>query len=297
MSNNYILEQLDSLTNIPTIPAYLSRVMSALDNDNISAKTIASLIERDQSLTSKVLKAANSPIYGQSKQVSTVELAIVLMGLNTIKEMVINMLLEKFFSNIPKQLFDSEAFWFYSHFCGSTSRVIARRFKFKRAGEAYISGLMHDMGILVLVQAFTHEFREIKNLMLEKNIDIFTAEKEVIDTTHSKIGAWLCKKWNLPSQLAEAIAYHHEPISEINKADISDNGKILSRIVAISEWFAQRMEQYNWYPNDNHPSVHSDIEEVYVLSNEQMIDKKSWFQLLKQNIHEEYQRSLEVSNF
>jgi len=297
MLESHIEEKLEGLSDIPTIPAYLSRLMRALDNTDIPAKKIAELVERDQALTTKVLKSANSAHYGQQKKVSTVELAIILMGLNTIKEIVVGMLIKRFFANIPSYLFDAQNFWHYTIFCGACSRVLARRFRFKLAGEAFVAGLMHDLGILIIVQHFTHEYREISKLVDSGKFNLIRAESVVLGSTHADIGGWLAEHWSLPNQLVEAVSYHHSTKKDLKSegVKISETGATLTKIVALSEWFAKDMSYMDWYKTQNRNTLFAGPEDLHSLGDNEFIESASQITLLKQDIISEYNKSSEFT--
>ncbi len=211
MLTNAVKRKLQTLRDLPAIPTVISQLLRSLDNVDIPASQIAKLIERDQALTSKVLQAANSPFYGFSRRISTVELAVVIMGFNSIKEIVISLVVQKFVKRYSKSLIDINKFWEYSVFCGAASRLLARKLGYRLAGEAFVAGLMHDMGILILIQHFNSEFRKIKVIQEEQKFSLVYSEEIVLGCTHADIGAWLAEKWNLPQQLVEAIQYHHTP--------------------------------------------------------------------------------------
>src|SRR6056297_2003177 len=116
MLNAKIKKKLDSLINLPTVPTVIAEVLEAANNTELSAKSLASIIEKDQALTAKTLRVANSPFYGFSRRIATIDLAIVLLGLNTIKEISLTMALKKFFAKTDKRLFDPSSFWNYSVF-------------------------------------------------------------------------------------------------------------------------------------------------------------------------------------
>jgi len=149
-----IQRKLESLRQLPTVPFVLSEVLNAVDNVNMSAAALASIIERDQSLAARVLAVANSPFYGFSRKISTIDLAIVVLGLNSIKEIVLSLVIKRFFTNIRRDLFDVNAFWQYSVFCGACSRLLARKLDYRIAGEAFVAGLTHDIGYIILIQYF-----------------------------------------------------------------------------------------------------------------------------------------------
>ena len=123
MLDKKIQKKLESSSQVPTIPHVITQVLNAVEDENLSALALASIIEQDQSLTMRVLTVANSPIYGFSRRISTIDLAIVVMGLKTIKEIVLSLAIQRFFARVRKDLFDTRDFWQYSVFCGAASRA------------------------------------------------------------------------------------------------------------------------------------------------------------------------------
>lgn len=232
MLSSAVKRKLNTLRDLPAIPTVISQLLNALDNIDIPALQIAKLIERDQALTSKILQAANSPLYGFSRKISTVELAVVIMGFNAIKEIIISLVVQKFVKRYSKSLIDINSFWNYSVFCGAASKLLARKLGYKLAGEAFVAGLMHDMGILILIQHFNTDFRKIKIIQQEEKFSLTYSEEIVLGCTHADIGAWLAEKWNLPTQLVDAIKYHHTPyFTAIKLQEEEKNNNKLNRFL------------------------------------------------------------------
>ncbi len=296
-----IQKKLDSIVELPTIPTVMSQVLAALDNPKLSANQLASLIERDQTLTAKVLKVANSPFYGFARKISTIDLAVVILGINVLKEIVLSLLIQKFFSRLSKSMFDVKSFWNYSLFCGAAAKLLARKLGYKLAGEAFVAGLMHDLGILIIIENFRKQFGEIRKLQKTKNVSITEAELHILGATHADIGLWLAEKWNLPPKLCLAIKNHHtnykDLISSKDKKNISVDVEFqeidqpLTAIVSLSEWFAQIMEYKQWDKNYTPPPYYLSEELFEDLSEEDFLDPNSAFELLKKEIIEEYQKA------
>lgn len=294
MLNPSLERKLNNIGDLPVVPAHLGNIMRSLDNPDIRTKKIAEYIETDQTLTAKILKSANSPYYGSAGKISTVELAIIIMGLNTIKEIIISMVVRKIFAKVPKYIFDVELFWEYSIFCGSSSRLLARKIGMRKAGEAFVAGLMHDIGMLIIIQYFTHEFTEISRLVDSGKFTMIRAERAVIGSDHCEIGAWLAKKWNLPKQLVNSVKYHHSSPDELPE-DIDEDSIKLTAIVAASEWFAQTMAYKSWSNESSAPSYFSTGEEILKIFEDELIDIKGSIILLKQEIENEFSRAIELN--
>lgn len=303
MLDPIVRKKLDSLTELPTIPTVMSQVLSALDNPNLSANQLASLIERDQTLTTKVLRVANSPFYGFARRISTIDLAVVILGVNVLKEIVLSLLVQKFFSRLSKNMFDVKSFWNYSLFCGSASRLIARKLGYKLAGEAFVAGLMHDLGILIILEYFRKQFGEIRKLQRERGLALVEAEWAILRSTHSDIGHWLAEKWNLPPRLCQAIQNHHIPYhkflpKDANSDDLnfSEIDQPLTAIVSLSEWFASKMGFKEWDKNYRSPDYYLSRELFEDLSDEEMLHPDSAFELLKVELLEEFKKASVLSD-
>ena len=303
MLDKKILKKLESLTEIPTIPTFMSQVLQALDNPQLSASQLASLIERDQALTAKVLRVANSPFYGFACKISTIDLAVVIMGVNALKEIVMSLIVQKFFSKLKLQMFDVKSFWHYSVFCGSGARLIARKLGYRLAGEAFVAGLTHDIGILIIVENFRKQFAEIRKLQRSKGLSLTQAEQEILNCTHADIGAWIGERWNLPLKLCAAISNHHTPFTELNsieakiriaEADSVDFENIdqqLTAIVSMSEWFADMLGLKKWDLNSDQEKYYLSSEVFEDLSEDEILNPDSAFELLKKEILDEYQKA------
>ena len=207
-----VKERIKNILQLVPFPAIAMEVIRLVDNPKTSAAKLGQVISQDQALAAKVLKVANSPFYGFPKQISTINFAIVVLGFETLKEIVLSVSLA---SSLAKRLdsnFDIEKFWRHALACGTTSRILARDFGYRVSGEAFIAGLLHDIGILILAQYFKKEFKEIVTVGNRGDFPFADVEKSFLEgATHAEIGAWLAERWNFPEQLVEAIMYHHTP--------------------------------------------------------------------------------------
>ncbi|NLP01092.1 MAG: HDOD domain-containing protein [Fibrobacter sp.] len=201
----------ESIIGLPTLPTVVSKMIELVDNPKTSAASLARLISTDQALTARILKLANSAYYGFPREISTVNMAIVVIGFNTVKDMGLSLSVFDVFKNLENTpLFDISRFWEHSIACGVASRMLARNYRSRFAGEAFVAGLLHDIGKVILNQYFHTEFIQIMN-RTSSGMTLDEAEKEVIGTSHSRIGAWLAEKWNLPRIISDTILNHHTP--------------------------------------------------------------------------------------
>ncbi len=289
-----IVNKLQSIQNIAAMPTVASQVLSAVDNQDFSAAKIAVLLEQDQSLVARLLRVANSPFYGFSRKISTVELAVVVLGTNAIKEILIGLSIKRMFRKVQSLGFNIDAFWTYSLYCASASRVIARKIGYRLAGEAFVAGLMHDIGILIIAQYFGVDYAKIRELMISRNMSLIEAEKYVLKTTHCEIGAWIGKKWNLPDRLLMSILNHHTHFSVFENLDSSSESnksvdQPLTTVVSVAEWFARKNDYYKWN-TENTPSMLYLSEELFDTDqdDDDIYDKESSIALLQNEINDEF---------
>ncbi len=201
----------ESIIGLPTLPTIVSKMLELVDNPRTSAASLARLISSDQTLTARILKLANSAYYGFPKEISTVNMAIVVLGFNTVKEMGLSLSVFDAFKNQDNaSVFDISRFWEHSIGCGVASRMLARNYHSRNSSEAFVAGLLHDIGKIILNQYFHREFAQIMEMVVKGNT-LEDAEEATIGTSHGQVGCWLAERWNLPEIISQTILWHHQP--------------------------------------------------------------------------------------
>lgn len=212
-----ILQQLDRIEKLPTLPVVVNQLNQLIASNRSSMAQIAVVIARDQAIASRVIRLVNSAFYGLQGRVTSIQQAITLLGLNTVKNLVIGVAVVKAFENPGKPaLFDRQKFWLHSFACAVLSREIARLRRCAEPEDYFMSGLLHNIGILVLDQFFNEKFVAILNECTKNRSDYTDTEKNIIGTTHCEIGEYLSKKWHIPDILSISIKYHHTPLYALN---------------------------------------------------------------------------------
>lgn len=193
------------------LPQVTSQVLRLVDNPNASPRQIGALIERDAGLASKLLRSANTAYYGAPGRIKTVTQAISVMGLSAVRSIVMGQAYQQMSSvRGASKRFDRLAFWQHSLATASAARVLAKLKGWRDPEEAFLAGLLHDLGRLVMDKFLPNEFDQILTISLERAIPLLDAEREVLGYTHVEVGELLGAEWNLPESIREAIRRHHD---------------------------------------------------------------------------------------
>lgn len=234
MNKTALYNRIQSITKISTLPVIAAKVISLVENPNTTASELGKVISADQALTSRILRLANSAYYGFPRKISTLTLAIVVLGFSTLKELVLSIsILQNFKTEKEHELFNPASFWEHGFTVALASKILADDMKMSVKGEAFVAGLLHDIGMLVMFEHFHEEFNEIVRLAVEEKINILEAETKVIGVHHAIIGGWLAENWHLPEVLYQAVTHHHKPnVTEV-KAQ-----KNLAAVVFLSDLMA-----------------------------------------------------------
>ncbi len=235
---------LSSIRNLPSIPIVMFEVSKLLNNPNTSATELGRMISKDQGLVAKILTVANSPLYGLPRRVSTIEFAIVILGFEHIKNIVIALSMIEAFKKDGMKDWDSKAYWNHSIITAATAKRIADDLYFPKSGEAFTAGLLHDLGISIIQRYFNKEFNSINNLVDSQQMRYIKAEEQILGLTHQEIGKFLISRWNLPASLGDVICFHHQP-------SLSEENKVMASIVHLADYMTQRLNIGGFYWDDN----------------------------------------------
>jgi putative nucleotidyltransferase with HDIG domain len=201
--------------DLPSIPAALARVIQITNDEDATAEQVAGVIMLDQSLATKVLRIANSAYYGRMKSAETITEAVVTLGFGPVRNLAASAsVLDALF---PKQMFPGfgwHEMWAHSVTCALATQAIRARTSRRAGGKseaAFVAGLLHDVGKLIIARALPQKFTQIVDACRERGYDMAHAEKSILSTDHAEIGGELTREWDFPTKLQAAIAYHHDP--------------------------------------------------------------------------------------
>ncbi|MCF6269430.1 MAG: HDOD domain-containing protein [Melioribacteraceae bacterium] len=217
------LDEFSNIKNLPTIPKVVLEVNEMLRTHSGDIARLTEIVGKDQGLTTKILAVANSPLYGLPRNVSSLEFGIMLLGIGEISNIVTALSLASVVKGDNVENFDYMEFWTHSMLVGTASKDIAKRLGFHEiAGDAFVAGMLHDIGIQLTARYFPEQFERIIEIVKNKSVSYYKAEMAILGVTHEDIGHFLITKWNLPNNLAEVLKYHHKP-SDLDKENVTLN--------------------------------------------------------------------------
>jgi HD-like signal output (HDOD) protein len=207
-----LLQRLDGLRQIPTIPAVLAPLLKYLRQpvEQIDLKKVTDLLSQDKSLAAQCLQMANSPLFGRWHKVESLHGAVVSLGFHHVSDIamscgVLNMLPG------AKTSLDPVIFWEHSLGCALVCRHLARKINLADPEKAYLAGLLHDLGIIVNLWVLPQEFRTAYDIAKAEEIPLHEAEQKSLGFTHCDSGRLLAESWGLAPDLIEVVTFHHFP--------------------------------------------------------------------------------------
>lgn len=211
---------IDNARDLPTLSVVAARLNDMVKSPTTSANDVGDLISQDVALTTKTLKLVNSSFYGFPKKINSITHAIVILGFNKVKNIALAASVLETMNRKTEIAFDYQGFWEHSIGTAICTEALARALKSEYVEDAFVAGLLHDLGKLIVVQYFPEEYLKVRALIDNTNIPMFEAENEVFGFNHSQPGQWLTEKWNFPDSLTSAIRMHHNPLMARQHRDL-----------------------------------------------------------------------------
>jgi len=201
---------------LPPLPHVTVQVMRLIDDPRASTREFERVITQDAALAAKVLRMANSAYYGGNGKITTVSRAIAVLGMNTIRTIVMSLTFHAMVhARQRKSRFNRQEYWRHSLATAIAGRVLARLKRSRYDEEVFLAGLLHDIGKLIADQFLQEEMDMFITHSMEVTSgvpeDVLVLETRVLGTTHPELGEYAAEKWNLPPAIRAAIGYHHQP--------------------------------------------------------------------------------------
>jgi putative nucleotidyltransferase with HDIG domain len=194
--------------DLPSLPAVVVDLLACVDQEGLDLQVLAGKLALDQSLSAKTLRLANSSFYGMPSRVTTIQQAVAVLGVHNIRTLVTACSITGSFSGAAGGSFDLPGFWRHSVGTAACARALARPLR-QNPDTAFIAGLLHDLGTLVLATRYPGEYEAMEAYRREHDCYQAEAERAVFGFDHAGIGGALAARWQFPQQIQQAVASHH----------------------------------------------------------------------------------------
>ena len=229
-----IRDEIESI-NFPSIPYVLFRFLKVVEDDRSSIKELAALVGQDASLSARFLTVANSPALSRGREIISLELCMTTLGTRLARTLAACLAVQSVFARAAGEIqYNFRGFWGHSLKVAEICRAIADKKNYIDIEEAYLAGLMHDVGLLLLLGSEGERYGDVLRRSIDESV-LSDIERPMIGTDHTAVGAWLIDHWKLSSFMSDAILFHHKSTNEIVDADP------LSQIV----WSSHVISNYN----------------------------------------------------
>jgi len=214
----YFLSRIEASRNLPSLPQVLLKLIEACRNEQTSIQEIAQIISGDSALSARILGIVNSPFYRRAEKIIRMEDALFQLGRDSVRNIAVSASVHQVFSKVnDRSLFSMKLYWRHSLLCAVLARRLADKASYKAAELSFLSGLLHDVGRMVLWVNFPEEYGKVlkgaggqSELLLEGELKM--------GISHTEVGSWLLKRWGLDAFTVDAVRYHHEPLERIHNA-------------------------------------------------------------------------------
>lgn len=225
-----------AMARLPSLPQALLQIMDLAERDDVGMSEIGAVVSQDAGLCAKIISTANSAYYSRGRSISSIDQCLSMMGAAQVRRIALNQSVAELFGRFQKTSgFDMRYFWYHVLCVAITARELAKKLGYANVDEAYLAGLLHDVGQLALLSVAADQYLPIfKSATGEQRL--MQEEQKAFGLTHPEIGAWLAQRWNLHSFLADALLYHHEPLDRVRDAHI------LVQIVTLANLFNNLFE-------------------------------------------------------
>jgi len=217
---------------LPALPQVLLQLLELCDRDDVGIAEIGVVVAKDAAIAARVVMIANSPYYHPGRNLESIDQCLSILGTSTVRKLAMNQSVVELFDRFQRNgAYDLRHFWFHGLSVAVSARELAKRLGYANHEEAYLAGLLRDVGQLALLTVAADRYLPMfANFTGEQAM--MRQEQASFGLTHAEVGAWLAERWNLRSLLVDSILYHHEPLARVREAHL------LVQIVMLANLFS-----------------------------------------------------------
>ncbi len=229
-------ELLNKFTTAKTLPHIAIKLTKLISDENSTMQDFEKMIKMDPTLVLRILRGANSPYYGLRQKVNSISRAIVVIGFNNLRNMIVTEGLKNLFKDKnSKNAFSRNQLWLHCAAVSICSQMLMERVFGLNGEDAFLCGILHDIGMIVEDQTTPDLFYRACNTFDENPKLITEYEKEIVGTDHCEIGYLLAKDWQLPIEVQEGIQYHHKILEHVSPSS-------LTGVIQLAEYIVSQLD-------------------------------------------------------
>src|SRR5687768_2510982 len=223
-----IAETVKKVMTIATLPEVTNQIIRTVEDPRSTASQLHKIVSHDPALVTRILKVVNSAFYGLPGQIGSIERAIVLLGLNAIKNIAVAASLGQLFRGAKLcEGFTAKDLWTHCIAVGVTARELAKQMKLPIADEAFLAGMIHDVGLLISLQTAPEQLRQVCEVARTSDRSFVDLEREMMGMDHQQMGLCLAEQWRFPKNCQLVAGYHHQPSA------LGDGNRLLVSLVYV----------------------------------------------------------------
>ncbi|MDD2309449.1 MAG: HDOD domain-containing protein [Desulfuromonadaceae bacterium] len=225
----------EETSTVYSLPLFYERLNETINHPRSSIEDISRIITEDQGLTARLLRLANSPMFGCYARVDSITKAVTIIGTQQLRDLALAASVMGVFKDIPEDLLNMSSFWQHSIACGIIARSLAVYRREANVERLFVAGMLHDVGQVVLAAARPEVSRELLETQRDIGRLYLELERERLDFDHAELGGALLKKWKIPASIGEPVAYHHNP-------GAAEQFRLETALVHLADIICQAME-------------------------------------------------------
>ncbi len=227
----------DKKTQLPTLPTMVDNILSAARDERTTAQHLADFIIKDQAISNKILKLANSAYYGLAREVDSISRAITVIGFNEIIGLTIGMnVVSTLSQDGAHKIFDMRDLWLHSIGCATGARQLAKSLKINRAEQVFLNGLLHDTGKILFATYFSKEYRPVVESAKGSQTALHVKEKQLLGIDHGTLSGMLMESWHFPDSLMLPCRFHHDSLA------CPDDYRTQAMVVEFADFLCQKAQ-------------------------------------------------------
>ena len=225
-----VLEAVKKVSSFATLPEVTGKIIATVEDPKSTAGTLHKIVSHDPALVTRIMKVVNSAFYGLPGQIGSIERAIVLLGLNAIKNIAVAASLGQLFRGAKLcEGFTPKDLWTHCIAVGVTARELAKQMKLPVADEAFLAGMIHDVGMLISLQTAPEQLRQVCEAAKTSDRAFIDLERELMGMDHQQLGTCLAEQWRFPKNCQLVAGHHHQPSA------LGEGNRLLVTLVYVAD--------------------------------------------------------------